>query len=87
MKRFIQFDINVAEEIREVHETKDVFLVTVINACTCKEETALFPEVGFYHSVCYVLIGLGQGWCISTDVRPTVVLAPGENFVQFYLFQ
>lgn len=32
----------------------------LINACTYKEETALFPEVGVYHSVCYVLIGLGR---------------------------
>lgn len=53
----------------------------LINACICKEETAFFPEVGVYHSVCYVLIGLRQGW--RTDVRPTVVLLGNISIAQY----
>lgn len=63
MKRLDQFDINIADEIRKVTWNSKRMCFQLINAGTCKEETALFPEVGVYHSVRYVLIGLGQGLC------------------------
>lgn len=62
---------------------KDAFQLII--ACTCKEETALYPGVGVYHSVRYVLFWTRAGM-VRTDVRPTVVplVNISFNFVLYF---
>lgn len=38
-------------------------------------------------TVCYVLIGPGQGWRVSTDVRPTVALLVNASYNFILYFQ
>lgn len=57
---------------------KDAFQFII--ACTCKEETALYPGVGVYLTVRYVLFWTRAGM-VSTDVRPPVV--PPVNILFF----
>lgn len=79
MKHFVRFEITTKRLAKLRKPEIEGF--QLINVCACKE-TALFPEVGAFRSMCYVLIGLRQGWSVSTDVGPAVALL--VHISQFY---